>query len=134
MPIIPFDNSEIRYGGNKVITIDKNRRIYLNKPLQSYLNCKGKPIKLHLGYDPANRRIAIAKPEILRLTNHRPVTFSKYSFISARPFIERFKIPYEQGPLHYYYFGDEDGWMTFQLEGHIAEDEPGKGKAGYDGD
>lgn len=126
MAIIPFNNKDFKSSGEMVVTVDKNRRIYLNRHLQRYLNSEDSPIKLYLGYDPVNKRIALAKPDVVRLTDHRPVQFNKSGFVSARAFIDRFKIEYKDGPYHYIYDGNENGWLTFRLQGYEAPDQPTK--------
>lgn len=126
LPIVPFNNDDFKSSGEMVLTVEKTQRITLNRPLQRYLGTEGKPIKLYLGYDPVNKRIAIAKPDVVRLTDHRPVNFNKSGTVSARKFLDRFQIEYKDGPYHYLYDGNENGWLTFRLHGYKAPDQPTK--------
>jgi hypothetical protein len=125
MPFEVFSNTDIRNQDKLYITIDKNKRIYLNRPLQRYL---GLPVKVFLAFDSTNKRIGLAKADVKRLPGVKPFTFGKAGFISARPFVDRFKIPVdelEEGEtLRFKYFGEEDDFMSFQLEEHEPEDDP----------
>lgn len=124
-----FSNQDIRNENKFYVTIDKNKRIYLNRPLQRFLKL---PVKLFMAYDSTNKRIGICKAEIKRLPGVRPFEFGKAGFISARPFVDRFKIPVEEmedgETMRFKYFGEEDDFMIFQLEGHDPEDDPRKYK------
>lgn len=126
MALIPFDAKEGRPAGEPAITIDRQGRLYLNKALQRELGCENQAIKLYLAYDPVNKRIGLAKPDVVRLTNHRPVSFDKSrSYAMVRSFLQRFQIPYDKS-YRYIYDGKENGWWTFRLEDYDAPDQPGK--------
>lgn len=122
MPLIPYNAREGRPADDKAVTVDKNGRLYLNRELQRALGCEGKPIKLYLAYDPVNKRIGLAKPDVVRLTDTRPVSFdANRSYASVRGFLQRFNIPHDRS-YRYIWDGMEDGWWTFRLEGYDAPD------------
>jgi hypothetical protein len=125
MPLIPYSAREGRPTGTPAITVDKQARIRLNKPLRRELGCEGRSIKLYLAYDPVNKRIGLAKPDVVRLTDHRPVTFDgQRGYATVTGFLRKFQIPYDK-TYRYTYDGKEgDGWWTFRLEGYDAPDDP----------
>src|SRR5690606_40094383 len=57
------------------IAIDRQGRLRLSSSLRDMLNCRDRSISLYLAYDPVNHRIAIAKPDIVRRVNVRPLKF-----------------------------------------------------------
>jgi hypothetical protein len=116
MPFIPYNAREGRPSNQLTITIDKAGRLYLSKALQEELDCVDKPIKLHVGYDPENKRIGLAKPEDVQLEKHSPLSFGgDRAYASARGFLSRFQIPHDKS-YKYVYTGTQDGWMSFERE------------------
>lgn len=129
MALIPVSSDPTRKD-EKIVTIDKSQRLVLNKKTREFLNFDPeRGMNLYLAYDPVNQRVGLAKPDIVRLTDTKPFFFGKGGYVSIRPLISRFQIPYQDGPLHYVYFGNENGWLTFQLMGYQAPDESHKGTA-----
>lgn len=124
MPIEVFNNDDFRSSKKVIVTLDKNKRLVLSRSAQDFFGVSepDKTLTVYLGYDSVNKRICFAKPEIVRLPGVQPVTFGKYSFISARRFVERFKIDLSNAPLHYEYVGRENDWWCFQLVGFAAPD------------
>lgn len=120
-----YDNRGSR-SGEKFIAVDNQARLYLSSSLQRELGCVGREIELYVAYDKVNKRIAIAKPDIVRQTGVNPMRFdANRSYASARGFLRHNQIPAQ--PHRYYYDGNEKGgdfrgWMTFKLEGHSAPD------------
>ena len=124
MPIEVFDNDDLRTTDDVIITLDKSKRLYLSKAAQEFFGVAEpeKVLKVYLGYDSVNKRICFAKPDVVRIPGKRPVTFGKFKFISARRFIDRFKIDISNAPLHYEYVGKDGDWYCFQLVGYKAPD------------
>jgi hypothetical protein len=122
VPIEVFSDDDYRGSDEMVVTIDKSKRIYMNKAVQDFFGHNGKELKLFIGWDSVNKRICFAKPEIVKLPGKRPSTFGKYAFVSARRFIERFKIDLTDAPLHFKYVGQDGDWYCFQLVGYKAPD------------
>jgi hypothetical protein len=124
MAIEVFDNDDFRGEEELIITLDKSKRIYLSKPVQEFFGVDDpdKSLTVYLGYDSVNKRICLAKPDVVRIPGKRPVTFGKFKFISARRFIDRFQIDLTDAPLHYRYVGQDGDWYCFQLVGYKAPD------------
>ncbi|SMO92026.1 hypothetical protein SAMN06264849_11413 [Melghirimyces algeriensis] len=124
MPFDVFDASSSKKGRpstNKIVSIDKNKRLYINKPLQMELGCVKIPVNLYVGYDKVNKRIGIAKPDVVRITDKSPIRFDARGYASARGFIDKHKLPHDK-TYHYIFDGREDGWLTFRLFGYTAPD------------
>ena len=120
-----YDNRANR-GSDMFIAVDSQSRLYLSQALQRELGCIGLPIELYLAYDKINKRIAIAKPDIVRLTNVRPFRFDgDRHYANAGNFLRDNRIPARH---HRYYYdgreqaGDFKGWLTFRLEDYDAPD------------
>ena len=124
MPIEVFNNDDFRSSPKVIITLDKNKRLTLSRSAQKFFGVEepGKTLTVYLGYDSVNKRICMAKPEIVKLPGVQPVTFGRFKFISARRFVDRFKIDLTDAPLHYEYVGRENDWWCFQLVGYKAPD------------
>ena len=124
MAIEVFDNNDYRGDESLILTLDKSKRIYLSKPVQRFFGVedKKKHLKCYLGYDSVNHRIAIAKTDVVKIPGKRPVVFGDFKFVSARRFIERFKIDISKAPIHYQYVGQEGDWYCFQEVGYQAPD------------
>lgn len=102
------------------VSIDSQKRLCLSSALRRELGCLGIPISLYVGYDPVNRRIALAKPDVVRLTDVRVHKFDVRGYSSAAALIDKYNIPPH---AHRYYFdGRENGAWTFRLEGYEAPD------------
>lgn len=124
MPIEVFNNDDFRSTEKVIITLDKNKRLTLSRAAQKFFGVEEpeKTLTVYLGYDSVNKRICFAKPEIVRLPGVQPVTFGRFKFISARRFVDRFKIDLTDAPLHYEYVGKDGDWYAFQLVGYKAPD------------
>jgi bifunctional DNA-binding transcriptional regulator/antitoxin component of YhaV-PrlF toxin-antitoxin module len=106
------------------ITVDRQGRICLSAEFRRKLGVKdGEHITLYVSYDKVNKRIGLAKPDIIRLVNIRPYNFDKRGYSYAKKFLRDNEIPYDTA-LNYEYDGDELGWQTFRLVGYDAPDKP----------
>src|SRR5690606_8563104 len=91
------------------------------------LNCRDRSISLYLAYDPVNHRIAIAKPDIVRRVNVRPLKFdAARGYASGAGLIAKYRIPAQAH--RYTYVGKErggeyNGWLVFQREHYEAPDD-----------
>jgi hypothetical protein len=82
------------------------------------------PTPLYVGYDKVNKRIAIAKPNVVRLTGTIPYKFDgKRGYTMARNFLKGNGISYDTA-ARYLFDGKENGWWTFKLDGYSAPDQP----------
>jgi len=123
MSLIPFSNKTNR-NGSLTITVDKMGRLCLSSSLRRELGAFGSPIKLYVSYDKVNKRIGIAKTEVVRLTDTIPYKFDgSRGYTMARNFLKANQIPHDTA-YRYEYDGKEDGWLTFRLEGYEAPDQP----------
>lgn len=124
MPIEVYSDDDIRKTSDIIVTLDSSRRLYLSKQAQEFFGIKDTvaPFKVYLGYDSVNHRICFAKPEIVKIPGKNPITFGKFRFISARKFIDRFKIDISNAPIHYEYVGKDGDWYCFQERGFAAPD------------
>lgn len=124
MPFEVFDASSKgpgRQSNRMMITIDKNKRLYINLALQRELNSVKLPIRLYVGYDKVNKRIGLAKPDVVRITDKDPMRFDARGYASARGFIEKHKLPHDKS-YHYVFDGREGDWLSFRLFGYTAPD------------
>jgi hypothetical protein len=81
-------------------------------------------ITLYVSYDKVNKRIGIAKPDVVRLTDTHPYIFDKNrGYAKARNFLKANAIPYDNA-ARYVFDGKENGWLTFRLSGYEAPDQP----------
>jgi hypothetical protein len=107
------------------ITIDSQRRFYLSSETRELLRLQ--PYGwLIIGYDNVNKRLVVAKPDIVRATNVRPYKFDKRWYASARNFVGQAGLDVDELPNKYVYVGKDysgiDGSFAFQLEGYDAPD------------
>ncbi len=113
-----FDNSPPKHSA---LTVDKFARLYMNTAAMEEFGFKEKCGNLYIGYDIVNKRIGLAKPNIVRLVDTNPISFDKRSYAYIKRFLERFKIDYSESK-RYLYVGKENGWYMFELEGYDAPD------------
>lgn len=107
--------------GMTFVSTDKLGRLRLSSGLVSKLSTRGMPIKLYVGYDKANHRIALGKVDIVKPTDANPVSFdAKRHYGVTRGFFHKHGLPFE--PRRYFYDGDYQGWMMFKPADWTAED------------
>lgn len=122
-----FDNRPFRQSV-PALTVDKFARIYMNSAARDEFDCHDKPIQLYIGYDSVNRRIGLAKPNIVKLVDTRPMKFDKRSYTAAKSFLETYNIDYSETKRYVYVGKDDVGWYMFELEGYNAPDAKGQEK------
>jgi len=92
------------------ITVDNQLRLYLSTGTRELLRLGAKmPAKLIIGYDAVNKRLVVAKPEVVRATDVKPFNFEKRSYSSARVFVREIGVSEADLPLRYNYVGKEYG-------------------------
>jgi len=106
------------------ITIDAMRRFYLSSATRELFNGAK---SLIFGYDPVNKRLVVAKPDIVRAVNVKPYSFDKRWYSSARNFVAQAGIDVADLPLRFVFAGKDyadtpDGAYTFQLADYDAPD------------
>jgi hypothetical protein len=85
------------------------------------LSAKGTLTKLYIGYDAANHRIALGKPDVVKPTDSKPVNFDKARGVTtAAAFYKKHQIPYEAA--RYVFDGTYEGWLMFKAESFAATD------------
>jgi hypothetical protein len=108
------------------VTIDNQQRLYISKPTKELMNLPDGKFRLIAGYDFANNRVVLAKPEIVRATNVKPFKFDKRGYSNAKHFVERANL-IGKIPVRFIYTGKDyseypEGSYAFQLEGYNAPD------------
>jgi hypothetical protein len=110
------------------VTIDSQQRLYISSPAKELMGLPHGKVKFRLiaGYDFANHRIVLAKPEIVRVPNIEPFSFDKRSYSKVKNFVSRARIG-DMLPVRFVYVGKDyseypSGSFAFQLEGYQAED------------
>lgn len=107
------------------ITVDRYGRLCLSAEFRRLLGVsKGSHVKLYVSYDKVNKRIGLAKPDIIRLVGVRPYNFDKRGYTYAKRFFADNNIPYDTA-INYEYDGvEQGGWHAFRLSGYEAPDKP----------
>lgn len=84
------------------LTVDSQRRIYFNSGTQALLGVKPHQRWL-VGYDPANKRLILAKPDIVKAVNVAPFSVDKRFYMSARKFVDKTGMTAADLPLNFYF-------------------------------
>ncbi|MRX54685.1 hypothetical protein GJU41_11945 [Bacillus idriensis] len=137
-PTFQWISNENYGNGSAYVTIDKQQRLYLSTGTRSLLKLGpsgkgiGIPANLIVGYDGVNKRLIIAKPEVVRATDVKPFKFDARSYSSARNFVGKIGIKANELPLRFVHVGREYGAYPagaeiFQLDDYEAPDEVGRG-------
>lgn len=96
--------------GGAYITVDKQLRLYLSSGTRDLLALAEKqPTRLIIGYDAVNKRLVVAKPEVVRVPDTKPFPFDKRSYSSARVFVKEIGVNEAKLPLRYNYVGKDYG-------------------------
>lgn len=109
------------------ITLDAHNRIYITKGARQLLDLPtGEYFRLIAGVDLANKRIVIAKPEIVKVPNVEPFNFDKRAYSSAKTLVEKARLE-KALPVRFLYVGKDysdypQGSYVFQLDNTIVED------------
>lgn len=115
------------------LTIDSQQRIYMSAAACELIGVeKDGNFSLFVGHDLVNRRIVVAKPEIVRLNNVRPFTFDSRRYAYAKSYVKDAAIAQEELPMKFEYVGRDfadtpKGAFSFQLQGTSAPDDTGRG-------
>lgn len=107
------------------ISADRLGRVYLSEGAKELMNIKNEelPVALYLGYDKVNKRIGLARPEVVRLVDVKPFKFNgERTYASARSFLLANNILPKEGVNRYIFVGKEEGIFVFQLEDYEAPD------------
>ncbi|MEY8188634.1 hypothetical protein AB4X15_03025 [Peribacillus simplex] len=112
---------------NVYITVDAHKRLYLSSAVPKKLGLKT-PISLYIGYDHANKRLVVAKPEVVKAVDVKPHRFDKRRYCSAKAFIRSLAIEDSELPLRFAYAGKDfseypAGAFVFQLTDFVAPDD-----------
>lgn len=120
MPFVFFDAGA---GSDKpFVAVDKFGRLMLSRAARELLGCVDIPAKFYVGYDKANKRIALAKPDVVKLPDTQPASFDKRGYARIKPFLRDMHIAHDE-TQRYYYVGMVDGAYAFALDGYSAPDD-----------
>jgi hypothetical protein len=114
--------------GDAYITLDSQDRLYMSAGAVKKLNLT-LPAPMLIGYDKVNKRLIIAKPELVRAVNTKPFKFNKDQYAHAKAVVRPIGAENAKRPLHYYYVGKDytdsgypDGAHVFELKDFDAPD------------
>ena len=117
---------------HEYITIDSQQRLYLSAAACELLGVpKTGHFELIVGYDLVNKRLALAKPDVVRVTDVRPFRFDGRRYAHSARFVSDAEIPAAELPQRYEYTGRDyaeypDGAYAFQLADFDAPDDVGR--------
>ena len=104
------------------ITVDAQQRLYISAAAAKTIGLTF-PAHLFVGYDHANMRLVVAKPDVVKAVNTKPFKFDARRYCSAKPFIRALGLKTSELPLRFTYAGKDfsdasvpDGSYTFQLD------------------
>jgi hypothetical protein len=111
------------------ITVDSQQRLYLSSGVCKLIGAEC-PLRLYVGYDHANMRLVVAKPDVVKATDTRPFKFDKRRYGNAKPFIKTLGLDVSKLPMRFTYTGKDfsdaglpAGSFAFQLEGFTGADD-----------
>lgn len=111
------------------ITVDSQQRLYLSSGVCKLLGADC-PMRLYVGYDHANMRLIVARPDIVRATDVKPFSFDKRRYGNAKPFIRTLGLNKSELPLRFTYAGKDfsdanlpEGSFAFGLAGFKGADD-----------
>lgn len=82
------------------LTVDNQRRIYFNSGTRTLLGVKPHQAWL-IGFDPANKRLILGKPGIVRPVNIVPFNVDKRYYMSARKFVDKLGLSPSDLPMNF---------------------------------
>lgn len=108
------------------VTVDKQLRLYLNAGARDVLGVSV-PCRLIAGYDYVNKRIVLAKPEVVRAANVKAYSFDQRAYAHARNFVRKIEVSNPALPIRFNYIGRDyseypDGSYAFEYEDYDAPD------------
>jgi hypothetical protein len=108
------------------VTIDNQHRLYISRPAKDLMGLPDGKFRLIAGYDFANHRIVLAKPEIVRVPDIVPFKFYDPGYSKAKHFVERANL-HGSLPTRFIYAGKDyseypSGSYAFVREGHESTD------------
>jgi len=111
------------------ITVDSQQRLYLSSGVCKLIGADC-PMRLYVGYDHANMRLVVAKPDVVKATDTKPFRFDKRRYGNAKPFIKTLGLNKSELPLRFVYAGKDfsdpnlpEGSFAFTLEGFTGADD-----------
>jgi len=108
------------------ITIDKQKRLFVSTEARRLLNVLNGYFELIIGYDHVNKRMVVAKPDVVRVPDVKPFKFDKRSYAKSLKFVNNTKISESDLPVRFNYVGKDyasyKGAHAFQLADYDAPD------------
>lgn len=110
------------------VSLDKQKRLYISARARKVMQLSALEPRVIVGYDAANRRLVIAKPDIVRAAGITPFKIDKKSYCSAKPIIEKINVADSDLPIRYFYVGRDfaeyaEGAFAFGQEGVTGADD-----------
>ncbi|MCR8843104.1 hypothetical protein NQ117_05380 [Paenibacillus sp. SC116] len=124
MAIEWFDNRPQRRAA--FVSTDRQRRLHLSSGTRAILGItEGEAVSMYVGFDHANKRIAVARPDVVRLTDTRTMRFDgKRYYAAATSFVSMYELPHDKAYRYDFAGKDEStGAIMFQLAGYDAPDD-----------
>lgn len=115
------------------VSIDVYHRLNILKTPRKTLNIPDNELfQLIVGFDKVNKRIVLAKPDVVRVPNVRPYKFSRRATAKVSNFVKEAGLE-DRLPVRFNYVGKDfseypQGAHAFQLEGFDAPDDTGTEK------
>lgn len=109
------------------VSIDAMKRLYISKPARELADLPDGEFSLMIGFDHANKRIVLGKPEHVKPANNRPFYFDRRSYSKVTRFVDVARIN-DILPVRFYYSGKDfsdlpRGTHVFTLVGYESEDD-----------
>ena len=95
--------------GLPVVTLDKQRRFYLNAALRSFIGVQAYD-RIAIAYNPTESTLAIVKPGAgITEADNAYYSVDGRHYVSARRFLQRYPIDLTDAPLFFEYVEGADG-------------------------
>lgn len=108
-------------GNAPYVATDRFGRLRLSSATVAMFSAKGEVLRCYIGWDAANKRIALGKPGIVRPTDAVTLAFDKgRHYANIKAFMARHQLPLEA--RRFEYDGDYAGWRMFKLRDYDAPD------------
>lgn len=102
------------------VTIDTYGRIYLSTSAREMMKINGIKTDLLIGYEKSTKKLGLARPQVVKMEETRPIIIDKRGYGSIKSFLHYFGIDYSE-TKRYIYTGKWNGIYMFEKEGDAPE-------------